>query len=203
VRSVRSTADLQKSGKTKKTTEARYPLPECDILPGTSAEIFTSLPSATGPFLPRWFYVPAEIARCLLVIDVKVGNNSQISSTACFPASLFARPERTWGALCMDRMARDRDGFRCQLCGERFPSEDLTFDHVVPRSRGGLTTWDNIVTACVRCNTAKGDRTPAEARMRLLRPPKKPAYLPAMTVKMDVRHIPDEWRPYWTAVLDV
>ena len=95
-----------------------------------------------------------------------------------------------------------RDGFRCQFCGLRFPSEELTFDHVIPRSRGGKTTWENIATACVGCNKAKSDRTPAEAKMRLLRLPRKPVYLPAMSVKMDTLHLPEEWKPYWTAALD-
>jgi 5-methylcytosine-specific restriction endonuclease McrA len=95
-----------------------------------------------------------------------------------------------------------RDKFTCQFCGVRFASEDLTFDHVIPRSRGGKTTWENIVTACVNCNKAKADRTPAEAKMRLLKQPRKPAYLPAMTVKMDTQRIPNEWKPYWTSVLD-
>jgi 5-methylcytosine-specific restriction endonuclease McrA len=95
-----------------------------------------------------------------------------------------------------------RDKFTCQFCGKSFTSEDLTFDHVTPRSRGGKTTWENIVTACVECNMHKADRTPAEAKMLLLRQPKKPAYLPAMTVKMDTRQLPEEWKPYWTCVLD-
>jgi 5-methylcytosine-specific restriction endonuclease McrA len=95
-----------------------------------------------------------------------------------------------------------RDKFTCQFCGQRFASEDLTFDHVVPRSRGGKTTWENIVTACVGCNMQKADRTPAEAKMHLLRQPRKPAYLPAMTVKMDARQLPEEWKPYWTEILD-
>ena len=96
-----------------------------------------------------------------------------------------------------------RDGFRCQYCGNRFMSEDLTYDHVIPRSRGGKTTWENIVTACVDCNIHhKKDRTPAEAGMRLLRQPKKPGYLPLITVKMDSRNLPPEWEPYWTTTLE-
>lgn len=97
-----------------------------------------------------------------------------------------------------------RDGFACQYCGQQFPTEDLTFDHVVPRSRGGKTTWENIVTACggtSGCNSLKADRTPAEAGMKLLRTPKKPHFLPAVTVKMNGR-IPNEWRQYWTGPLD-
>ena len=67
-----------------------------------------------------------------------------------------------------------RDRFHCQYCGDRFRTEDLTFDHVVPRSRGGRTTWTNIVTACQSCNLAKGNRLPGETgmfpRMRPVQP---------------------------------
>lgn len=95
-----------------------------------------------------------------------------------------------------------RDGFTCQYCGQRLPTEDLTFDHVVPRSAGGKTTWENIVACCVRCNHAKANRTPEQAGMKLLQRPGKPRYLPTVTVQMDRRQVPDEWRPYWHAVLD-
>jgi 5-methylcytosine-specific restriction endonuclease McrA len=64
-----------------------------------------------------------------------------------------------------------RDAFSCQYCRS---GEDLTFDHVTPRSRGGRTTWENIVTACARCNLMKGGRTPAEAAMRLNHRPRRP-----------------------------
>ncbi len=65
-----------------------------------------------------------------------------------------------------------RDSFACQYCGS---GEDLTFDHLTPRSRGGRTTWENIVTACARCNLAKGGRTPREASMSLHRHPRRPS----------------------------
>jgi len=58
-----------------------------------------------------------------------------------------------------------RDRFSCQYCGQARPPEELTFDHVRPRSRGGRTTWDNVVAACVPCNRDKGDRLPGECRM--------------------------------------
>lgn len=65
-----------------------------------------------------------------------------------------------------------RDSFCCQYCGAR---EDLTFDHVQPRSRGGRTSWENIVTACARCNLAKGGRTPREAGMKPFHAPRRPS----------------------------
>ncbi len=67
-----------------------------------------------------------------------------------------------------------RDHFDCQYCGLNFHSEELTFDHVIPRSRGGRTTWLNVVTACQDCNLKKGDRVPRECRMHPLRPPVQP-----------------------------
>ena len=94
-----------------------------------------------------------------------------------------------------------RDQFTCQYCAVQFPSEDLTFDHVLPRSRGGKTTWENIVTCCIPCNRQKANRVPAEAGVRLRSKPHRPSYLPAITVQMDTRHIPAEWAPYWTTTL--
>ena len=91
-----------------------------------------------------------------------------------------------------------RDGFTCAYCADRKLTEELTFDHVVPRSRGGKTDWSNIVTCCVDCNRAKADRTPAEAGMQLLRAPRKPHFLPAVMVKMDATKIPPEWAGYWS-----
>jgi 5-methylcytosine-specific restriction endonuclease McrA len=66
-----------------------------------------------------------------------------------------------------------RDNFECQYCGTR---KDLTLDHVIPSSKGGQHTWSNLVTACKRCNSLKGDRTPNEADMTLHRKPHKPSY---------------------------
>ncbi len=65
-----------------------------------------------------------------------------------------------------------RDSFSCQYCSS---GSDLTFDHVIPRSRGGRTTWENIVTACARCNLTKGGRTPKEAHMHPHRHPRRPS----------------------------
>lgn len=95
-----------------------------------------------------------------------------------------------------------RDAFTCQYCRTQFPTEELTFDHVQPRSRGGRTTWENIVTCCIPCNGQKADCTPAEAGMRLMRQPRKPRWLPAITVDMDIRRVPVEWQPYWSGQLD-
>jgi 5-methylcytosine-specific restriction endonuclease McrA len=66
-----------------------------------------------------------------------------------------------------------RDGHICQYCGEKFLSGELELEHVIPRAQGGLSTWENLVAACRDCNARKGDRTPAEAGMKLLRQPRR------------------------------
>lgn len=68
-----------------------------------------------------------------------------------------------------------RDRWTCQYCGDLYKTHELTFDHVIPRSRGGRTTWDNIVTACQCCNTRKGSRMPHEVEMHPLREPAIPS----------------------------
>ncbi len=71
-----------------------------------------------------------------------------------------------------------RDGNRCQYCGRGFQRAELNLDHVIPRSRGGITTWENVVCSCVACNLRKGGRTPDEAGMKLLRTPARPKWSP-------------------------
>ena len=77
-----------------------------------------------------------------------------------------------------------RDQNLCQYCGEHFPLGQLSIDHVMPRSRGGKTTWENVVASCTTCNTRKGNRTPLEARMNLLRRPVKPRSSPLLADKL-------------------
>ena len=97
-----------------------------------------------------------------------------------------------------------RDDYRCQYCGKHKPIDELTYDHVLPRSRGGRTNWTNIVTACGPCNLKKADRTPAEARMTLLSEPRQPKDLPAIMITISRESAPAAWRDYlyWTGALD-
>jgi 5-methylcytosine-specific restriction endonuclease McrA len=83
-----------------------------------------------------------------------------------------------------------RDDYRCQYCGDGADS----IDHVVPRSRGGSDEWDNLAAACRACNSAKRNRTPAEAGMRLLRPCRAPRSS-AWSVA-GIHGIPETWKPY-------
>lgn len=77
-----------------------------------------------------------------------------------------------------------RDEHCCQYCGRRLPASQLSLDHVIPRSRGGETTWDNVVCACLKCNVKKGGRTPHEAHMSLWRPPCRPTQSPLLMLKL-------------------
>ena len=78
-----------------------------------------------------------------------------------------------------------RDGHTCQYCGEKVVPGTSTIDHVMPRSRGGKNTWQNLVCACERCNVKKGDKTPKEANMELLRSPEEPKYLNTQEVSLN------------------
>ncbi len=89
-----------------------------------------------------------------------------------------------------------RDGFQCRYCGWEGSSAQLTIDHVMPRSRGGQTTWENVVAACAPCNRSKGDRTPEESDMVLDPPPGVPNALQLGRRGMIMGNTPDEWRPY-------
>jgi len=71
----------------------------------------------------------------------------------------------------------ERDSYRCAYCGKHFPRPELTVDHIIPRSKGGKTNWDNTVSACRQCNFLKANRTPQEAKMPLLLKPKKPKWI--------------------------
>ncbi len=77
-----------------------------------------------------------------------------------------------------------RDHNRCQYCGRRFATSELSLDHVIPRSRGGTTSWENMVCACMQCNVRKGGRVPKQAGMKLIVPPRRPHRSPVLTFKL-------------------
>lgn len=90
-----------------------------------------------------------------------------------------------------------RDGFRCCYDGKRYAPRDLTYDHVVPRARGGKTNFGNVVSACRACNSRKGSKTPAEAGMRMHFKPYTPKTLPlGQPFLMSLDTAPALWRPY-------
>jgi 5-methylcytosine-specific restriction endonuclease McrA len=105
-----------------------------------------------------------------------------------------------------------RDRYSCQYCGKRFASDALTYDHLIPRSRGGMTTWENIVTACLRCNSLKADRLPnlfgrkaAHGSLRPLKMPRRPTRAELLRAGFeflsdDVREDFGSWL-YWSVEL--
>jgi 5-methylcytosine-specific restriction endonuclease McrA len=100
-----------------------------------------------------------------------------------------------------------RDAFSCQYCGDQFPTHELTFDHVIPRSRGGRTSWDNVVTACSCCNLRKGSHLPREIRMFPLEPAQEPSthFLQERGRRFPPNFLHESWRDflYWDSELDV
>jgi len=98
-----------------------------------------------------------------------------------------------------------RDHNQCQYCGRKFPTSELSLDHVMPRSQNGGTTWENIVCACVDCNVRKGGRTPRQANMTLIRKPEKPKRSPLLNAKLTQKKY-ETWQSfldsaYWNVEL--
>ena len=99
-----------------------------------------------------------------------------------------------------------RDRFSCQYCGESLPTHELTFDHVIPRSKGGRTTWDNVVTACSPCNLVKGDHLPHHLHMfPLVRPTEPTSFMLQENGRaFPPNYLHESWRDflYWDSELD-
>jgi 5-methylcytosine-specific restriction endonuclease McrA len=98
-----------------------------------------------------------------------------------------------------------RDNNQCQYCGRKFPTSELSLDHVIPRSQGGQTTWENVVCACVSCNVRKGGRTPKQAHLSLIRKPEKPKRSPLLNLKLTHKKY-ESWKTflenaYWSVEL--
>jgi 5-methylcytosine-specific restriction endonuclease McrA len=130
--------------------------------------------------------------------------------------SFKVRVPRVIVLLLFDRMPRkevkftrhnlfERDNNTCQYCGKHFDRRDLNLDHVIPRDKGGLTTWENIVCSCIPCNTKKGNRLPYQAGMHLIRKPERPKWRPFVHITFDAQ-VHDSWRhfidlAYWNVEL--
>jgi len=98
-----------------------------------------------------------------------------------------------------------RDNNQCQYCGKKFSTQDLSLDHILPRSQGGVSSWENIVCACIRCNVRKGGRTPKQAHMTLIRKPEKPKRSPMLNLKLTHKKY-QSWKTfldnaYWSVEL--
>ena len=99
----------------------------------------------------------------------------------------------------------ERDHNTCQYCGTKYDRKDLNLDHVIPRDRGGETSWENIVCSCVPCNSRKGNRTPSEAGLKLLHKPKRPKWRPMLHLQFSKAR-DDSWKhfvdlAYWNVEL--
>jgi 5-methylcytosine-specific restriction endonuclease McrA len=89
-----------------------------------------------------------------------------------------------------------RDRFTCQYCAQTFPASELTLDHVIPRSRGGESSWENLVACCYRCNNRKGNRTPEEAGMKLIRIPRPFTLHTSRHLMRMLARSDEQWRKY-------
>jgi len=98
--------------------------------------------------------------------------------------------------------ARDRG--MCQYCGKDLRRQEITYDHVIPKSQGGQTSWKNVVTCCIECNSRKGGKTPKQAGMKLLKPPKRPRWNMSLRITIGLKSTPNSWRDYlyWNVELE-
>ena len=85
----------------------------------------------------------------------------------------------------------ERDRYRCQYCGNNFAEHELNMDHVIPRAKGGRTSWENIVTSCIPCNTRKANRLPHQASMHLMKKPERPRWRPFISSLIDQNYDSD------------
>jgi 5-methylcytosine-specific restriction endonuclease McrA len=106
----------------------------------------------------------------------------------------FKRPRKRVKFNRNNILARDRG--RCQYCYEKFPSKELTYDHVVPRAQDGTTCWENIVTCCIYCNSKKSDKSLREANMKLKKRPTRPDWVPIFSIILMRKKVPEEWKDF-------
>src|SRR5919201_5530569 len=163
----------------------------------------------TNPWDPRHFTNPRRAITLLLAGKAEsVEGSPRVirSPSRAFPLPAVIRLAVYIRKPFLDRVAFNkknilrRDGYTCQYCNRR--GERLTVDHVVPRSRGGDTTWTNVVAACLRCNLKKGNRLLDDAGMRLLREPVHPKFVFSthMLKHPLANSLLDSWRKYLLAV---
>ena len=134
------------------------------------------------------------LGKAELVSSVENKYINTVYRTFVYPSivrlSLFVRVPFKKIILSRKNILR-RDNHRCQYCGS---TSALTIDHIIPKSRGGDDTWENLVVACIKCNNKKSDRTPEEAKMSLRTKPKKPSHI--TFIKNFVGRVDEEWKPY-------
>ncbi len=155
-------------------------------------------------------YEPVHVTRVrrALVLMLKgVAQAEEINSTEIHSPSRTLRapsvirllsyrhiPQQTRALSRKNILLRDR--YTCQFCGRKFPAAELTLDHVQPRSRGGRSTWENLVACCYRCNNRKGDQTPEEAGLRLVRKPRPFTLHTSRQLMRLMANQEEKWRKY-------
>lgn len=159
--------------------------------------------------LTNWFF-PIRILRWRTAITYLY--KGMVETVAEYPEEVRS-PSVVWKMPAVVRMRKDvpskrtrvryskaavfqRDNFCCQYCRHRFPRRELTIDHVIPRSQGGRTTYDNVVTACRPCNMHKDDRSCDESGMFPWHLPAVPKELPIHMPPLPQREVPEEWVPF-------
>lgn len=163
--------------------------------------------------LSPWYF-PMKILRWEDAVKMRYEGTAEVVAEY---AEEIRSPSVTWKMPAVMRLRRmpatskrgvkfsrgnvyQRDGYRCQYCGRRFPMSLLSYDHVVPRAAGGRTDWTNIVTACRSCNTRKDSMTCDEAGMFPLTEPRRPRSLPLAGPRIDPDTAPAEWQAFLPAL---
>lgn len=141
-----------------------------------------------------WFQDKVDILESHTVYIRSVSRN--FSAPAVLRLRYYIKPRR----FRRVRLSREniflRDSYQCQYCAETFAYKDLTLDHVMPVSRGGPKSWQNLVTACHKCNHKKGNRTPSEAQMPLLCKPAPLKWTPQLDMKARIQYSEEAWSAY-------
>ena len=151
-------------------------------------------------------YRPVEVIDAIEALVLCIIGKAKAVETytkeICSPSKTFKLPAvivltnivryRFSGIICNRTNVIWRDGNRCQYCAKIFPTEKLTVDHIIPKSRGGAKTWTNLVASCKKCNQKKGCRTPQECGMILIRKPVKPK----STILKKTNQISELWKNY-------
>ncbi len=122
-----------------------------------------------------------------------------VSQTIQLPAVIrllkYVRLEKRSVKLSRETVFQ-RDHFTCQYCAQRFPFHKLTCDHVIPRSKGGKTSWDNLVTACLPCNTKKGSHPPEKVGISFRNKPMEPDWFQYLALSLNAANDHPAWRIY-------
>lgn len=139
-------------------------------------------------------FVLVFLKKAELVSDLEARRMRTVGSNFQYPSiiRLYRYVHIPYKKVALSRQnIYKRDGYRCQYCGRK---DALTLDHVMPKSRGGRDTWQNLVTACQKCNTLKGDRTPEEAELQLRMKPFRPSFI--MYLRDFTGNVHETWKPY-------